>query len=574
MVTAHDIESSLYYFHVASRKDQQLLELAQSSENGNEPYSRAIGDSAATNPSGIQRKPLLPKRRSTLERGPKPPRHAHTRSQPLDMDLSSAIDRNLLDVNRGQLSQDSEAYLPHIAGPPPRHSSSTMIGTSSTRRKPIGSNSQEALEGISEGTNSPRSESILGELKEILIDKHDRIGGVDHRSSKLTDAAPPLPARKLLGTRPPNIRPHTASFSQNVMQENIKPRRWSGQLPPPGHALIMPPSLGSTIDSHSQPNATRDNAAIKRYSRSEDQLDHLITVIRRDPSSGVQWNTGQLNIGPPSELGLNISAHMQPPHSPRVDEEVQIDITTPGYFKFIASENDAKLNSNPVFHRQLLMKNPKAFAVSQVSHHSNVRSSLESRRSSEWSVNSSESASQTTITSSESNRPIPRAYSFLSPWNGVCEFTTGIAGRSLKCRHMLPSTSSPSATVSELRFNLPSSSIFGKAAAKYPVLSKQTRSSRDFVLSSSYSDRSSYDGEPTQPSHFDLPDLEHIDSDLDEPMDLSLGQERAGGGLRGRQAKLGKLIIEDEGLKMLDLLVAANIAVWWGVYGRSGSRQR
>ena len=49
-------------------------------------------------------------------------------------------------------------------------------------------------------------------------------------------------------------------------------------------------------------------------------------------------------------------------------------------------------------------------------------------------------------------------------------------------------------------------------------------------------------------------------------LDLSLGQESAGGGFGGKQAKLGKLIIEDEGLKMIDLLVAANLALWWRVY--------
>ncbi len=49
-------------------------------------------------------------------------------------------------------------------------------------------------------------------------------------------------------------------------------------------------------------------------------------------------------------------------------------------------------------------------------------------------------------------------------------------------------------------------------------------------------------------------------------LDLSLGQERAGGGFGGKQAKLGKLIIQNEGLKMLDLLVAANIGLWWKAY--------
>lgn len=49
-------------------------------------------------------------------------------------------------------------------------------------------------------------------------------------------------------------------------------------------------------------------------------------------------------------------------------------------------------------------------------------------------------------------------------------------------------------------------------------------------------------------------------------MDLSLARENAGGGMRGKSAKLGKLIVEDEGIKMLDLVVAACMAVWWKGY--------
>lgn len=50
---------------------------------------------------------------------------------------------------------------------------------------------------------------------------------------------------------------------------------------------------------------------------------------------------------------------------------------------------------------------------------------------------------------------------------------------------------------------------------------------------------------------------------------MSLGQELAGGGATGKQAKLGKLIIQDEGLQMMDLLVAANMGLWWRAYGRA-----
>jgi hypothetical protein len=55
----------------------------------------------------------------------------------------------------------------------------------------------------------------------------------------------------------------------------------------------------------------------------------------------------------------------------------------------------------------------------------------------------------------------------------------------------------------------------------------------------------------------------------EDRLDLRLGQERAGGGFAGKQAKLGKLIIEGEGLIMVDLLVAANMAIWWRAWEKA-----
>jgi hypothetical protein len=49
-------------------------------------------------------------------------------------------------------------------------------------------------------------------------------------------------------------------------------------------------------------------------------------------------------------------------------------------------------------------------------------------------------------------------------------------------------------------------------------------------------------------------------------LDLSLGLELAGGGFAGHNAKMGKLIVESEGMKMLDLLIAANLSLWWKAY--------
>jgi hypothetical protein len=96
--------------------------------------------------------------------------------------------------------------------------------------------------------------------------------------------------------------------------------------------------------------------------------------------------------------------------------------------------------------------------------------------------------------------------------------------------------------VSELRFSLPSKEVFGHR-----------------------------DEEGQRHGHFSWLFKHHGDGDSDEEgaFDLRLGRERAGGGTSGKKAKMGKLIIYEEGLKMLDLVVAANMGIWWGAWERT-----
>jgi hypothetical protein len=111
-------------------------------------------------------------------------------------------------------------------------------------------------------------------------------------------------------------------------------------------------------------------------------------------------------------------------------------------------------------------------------------------------------------------------------------------------------------TVSELRFNLPSSPMgatpSGETMLKRSSLFHRGRHSRN------NSSLSVSRNEGT----------EEASNSMDR-LDLSLGQEFAGGGFGGKQAKLGKIIIEDEGLKMMDLLVAANLGLWWRAYEKA-----
>ena len=215
-----------------------------------------------------------------------------------------------------------------------------------------------------------------------------------------------------------------------------------------------------------------------------------------------------------------------------------------------------------------------------------------------------------------------KGYVFLSPWGGRCKFTTGGGGRSLRCKHTLPESlsssnavfeSSDSALVSELRFNLPQSAVF-KTPTKINAEEGNVESGRFSIpkfghirnkLSqasrpplpprphpTSYAAMYPSDDEappPLPPRAY--PDDRHVASssddqeytpisfrphsdytpksphdEEDERLDLSIGREKAGGGNRGKRAKLGKLIIHDEGFKMLDLVVAANMGIWWSVF--------
>ncbi len=183
----------------------------------------------------------------------------------------------------------------------------------------------------------------------------------------------------------------------------------------------------------------------------------------------------------------------------------------------------------------------------------------------------------------------------MSPWDGRCEFRTDPNGRGLKCRHILDPANMKldprevaqnmrdaqamgrsrgdefssalvgARPVSELRFNLPNGAH------------RRKLSDRDGGAKAGRWDPSHLSGQFSKLLHHRSRTSEE-DSDNDEddndyendtPMDLSLGKEHAGGGNRGRRAKLGKLIIHDEGLKMLDLVVAANIGVWWTTWGRT-----
>lgn len=204
----------------------------------------------------------------------------------------------------------------------------------------------------------------------------------------------------------------------------------------------------------------------------------------------------------------------------------------------------------------------------------------------------------------------PKGYTFTSPWGGTCDFRTSSNGRALKCRHTRNTTSQgfnplvaaqalldsgrpsldssrPAAGtsgtgggggggrrsrgvsasmgvvadkvgVSELRFNLPSTDLFHSKEDRERAAREVVEGFGRMLVRSPgaapFSQRGHSEGEEEEDMIFDY---------------SGLGKERAGGGNRGKRAKLGKLLVHDEGLKMLDLVVAANMGIWWQAWERS-----
>lgn len=288
-----------------------------------------------------------------------------------------------------------------------------------------------------------------------------------------------------------------------------------------------------------------------------------LTLIRRDPASSDQWNVALIHDPPLEEIS---SAVLRNPtaaqRTKRSGAPLFLDISNPAYAQYLPDERPESRvsqdttssgNSNApdgVFRRRLYMPGSK-YSAHEYSQHgkSGSVSSFDEGSSSRWTA--SRSSLNVSSQSSYADRR-SKGYTFTSPWNARCEFSTGVSGRSLKCRHHLPSIygATTGVEVSELRFNLPTAS---SKVANTPLSDRRSSYLPGFHrrLDSS-SDNGSVD----------------FVFDEDGKLDLTLGQEKAGGGFGGKQAKLGKLIIQPEGLAMLDLLVAANVGLWWRAWGR------
>jgi hypothetical protein len=351
-------------------------------------------------------------------------------------------------------------------------------------------------------------------------------------------------------------------------QEQLNASRSDGRESWPRVAGEQPPAL--------PPPPNRTSPTKKGSIQEADR----IVLIRRDPASGSQWNVGTITV---ASSGLSST----------------VEIHTPGYQKF--AKQDFERNSQPSEITQILQNPTSMTSASPIDRTVNTPHFLRTIDilalsqpkigRSAYQRNLSEDMYSPREQESTQPQPVPKNnYIFTSPWQGQCFFTTGLDGRSLKCRHALPVASATgetsSETVCELRFNLPwlrikkrnnqtqsegENSPGSRIRPKGAEAKEAFRRSMQRLRSGSGSKMISGLSED-QRLHTDFENIKAKSNAADQQdrMDLSLGQEKAGGGFRGSSAKLGKLIIENEGLKFCDLAVGACMSIWWTHYSSSG----
>ncbi len=555
-VTAGDVASSLYFFHFNTEDDARIFADHQENARSGPPKESNV----------VEHKPL--------------PRKPLSETARLSLDLNRSIQPSF-----------------------PRHETSP----DRIHRKPLTLPARSDLDlDQSETSHDPgQSSQIVGSSTVGQEFQHKETASRDSPNQ------PPEQARETVQRRPLGPRPL-------LSESSIERKPHSGVQ---GQPFISGPRMRQAVPSKVSSDSARfDPANEGNQQTTGSPKSFSFTIIRRDPSSGSQWNIGSI-AGDAHRRGMKAMSNSKKSYF-----DISVHLTTPGYTLLrnsqipaqninhsqlpITMSESSTTSSDLGFDRQVFMEGSSFFERASKQH---------KRSQSDFSGTLSTSGNATAVQIGAKSRDHvadihdsnSKGYVFLSPWGGRCKFSTGGGGRSLRCKHTLPDSLSSSnaifdsaepAVVSELRFNLPHSTVFKFPTARNVdgVSSESGRFSipkfghiRDKPFQgsrpplphpTSYAAMYTSDDEEPPP----LPDMAYADSndeqdrppisvrshnassspsgEDDERLDLSIGREEAGGGNRGKRAKLGKLIIYDEGFKMLDLVVAANMGIWWSIF--------
>ncbi|PWY66399.1 hypothetical protein BO94DRAFT_570254 [Aspergillus sclerotioniger CBS 115572] len=613
-VSAEAINASLYYLHVATPDDDVLL---QEYEQEHEEEARLRKETLGSDADSI-----LPAREfarlNNVRRKPVPGAGDAASATKVDATVAPARPRPTSWQSQGSLPSSPSLQRPPMPprpsfqGPPPEYTPSTPP-FAPVNRDPFDATAPNDARPSRPLPPVPRDEPVLGPPLDPMPKKANRWSaalsgyiarGQESWRDKIEAGRPSLDSQ-----RPqirPDIRPHSAHGS-------------------PSHSYLGSPSRSPGRGPARSPG---QSPSLRPHDRMPDRPGFHLTLIRRDPTHGSQWNVATMS-------------------TPRMDGgPIDIEVLTPGYNRFTAQNEPISLASlgvnlpggQPIslssFKRPEVTDPPtstpnephprrfhRKLCVSRPYFQEEPRGSLD--LTGRPSLDSIGGGSPTKPHVPSHSKLKSGYYTFNSPWNGICTFTTSVNGRSLKCKHMIPTPGFPSTshhhtptsmpeppaiTAAEIRFNTPfrtghlhqpsgapyispsyhpaspptefslssPTSTSGIPSSKRDSLARflnahkytRPRARSGASISSGDIGTSHHTRNASNSSTSSGGDEEREKSGLlrrppsDDRLDLSLARERAGGGMRGKSAKMGKLIIEDEGIKMLDLVVAACMAVY------------
>lgn len=491
-------------------------------------------------------------------------------------------------------------------------------------RKPLADSARSSLDVNRQSAPSlaiPDSNTTLPTKRKPVPTAETSLKGPDANQGKSPLSRRPLGPRPQLETSGSVSRKPIPRFGNSPVDDgNLMTSRTASPSRPEAYlernSFINPPPHGETVAKKNVPAFTI--TIIRRDPSSESQWN-VGTILGRPIVEEAERPTiaQQQSKRPYFEMSVHL---VTPGYSPfrhsymasKMDamNAKRTSVQNP---KGAAPDTGKQTSTNFGFDREIRMEGSDFWARASFQHKRarsdmSVKQGITRGRSFSGSegVGASETQHDTILPDSGSQS---KGYMFLSPWGGRCKFSTSSSGRSLRCSHTLPEPvsakdstedSSPpaqaSVAVSEIRFNLPSAAIFNSVAETLTKLERdhprfsmlRSKLASHISPSTSYSSRqpNNDDGYPLPPrphrTSFNTSSEDEMQrhtrgsqnrSSMETPrneddhhFDLSLGQEKAGGGNRGKRAKLGKLIIHDEGFKFLDLLIASNMAVWWSVW--------
>ena len=280
-------------------------------------------------------------------------------------------------------------------------------------------------------------------------------------------AVPGVPSLAAAPSRKPvpGILAPINNYSSNQNMQANQYAQASGSLPE------LPPRHSYDSSQHRQENR-RPEAAPRRRSMNPPRACPALTLIRRDPASGAQWNVAR--IEDPPVLDISSTTVDDPRVKKKIGAPMYIEVFNPGYSKFLYSDTgdrpplpprntglsvqsfetgprmptsqmSNRLASENTFRRRVWMEGSQHGGGSFGHQKNNSNDYFTGRPSSRGSYSgqaethppqtppflSREDQTYGSIQVSDKHTSF-RGYVFSSPWDGRCEFVTGVGGGSLK----------------------------------------------------------------------------------------------------------------------------------------------